>query len=330
MNSTAASAAPEAHAGASAPLRIIAGPTGAGKSALAMNLAVRHGATVISADSRQVYRGFDLGTAKPTRAERERVRHEGIDVADPRERWSAARWAREAAGWVDEAGERGQPAIIVGGTGLWLHALVRPLADEPPMDRAQRIALQAELSQLDTPSLRRWVTELDPERAGERQGRTQLLRAAEVSLLTGTRLSDWIAAGRAKPRRQARWLIVDPLEGLAPRIEARLDATFAAGWEDEVRRLVAEVPADAPAWNACGYREIRAMVEGRPGATPAATRESVLVSTRQYAKRQRTWFRNQLDGEQVLRLDPREARAMDDADRWFTEAMDHTRGGVHT
>lgn len=330
MSWTGASAAPERRAGDGAMLRIIAGPTGAGKSSLALELAGRHGASIISADSRQVYRGFDIGTAKPTADERARVRHEGIDVADPGERWNAARWAEAATGWIAEAHDIGRPVLVVGGTGLWLHALVKPLADEPPMDPARRLELRAELSQLDTPSLRRWVARLDPERASERQGRTQLLRAAEVALLTGTRIGDWIAASAAKPRRRARWLIVDPLEDLAGRLERRLDAMFEAGWEEEVRRLVTEVPPDAPAWNACGYREIRAMVEGRPDVTRAATRERVLVSTRQYAKRQRTWFRNQLDGAEVLRLDPRSPGSAAAAEHWFTEATDHIRAGVHT
>jgi tRNA dimethylallyltransferase len=308
MNSIVASA------GAEAPLRLIAGPTGAGKSALAIALAERHDALLISADSRQVYRGFDLGTAKPTHEERARVRHEGIDVADPRERWSAARWAEDAAAWIADAAARHRPAIIAGGTGLWLRALVEPLANVPPMDPERRRALQATLGFLDTPTLRSWVELLDPSRAS--MGRTQLLRAAEVALLTGRRLSELHAAGALEPRRPARWVIVDPGDDLHARLSARLDGMLAAGWPDEVRALMADVPADAPAWNACGYREIRDWVEGRRTATEA--REAILISTRQYAKRQRTWFRNQLAGDpDVLRLDPRSADALDRADRWL-------------
>ena len=318
MNSTAASAGADPTAGE---LRIIAGPTGAGKSEVATRLAERHGAVIISADSRQVYRGFDIGTAKPTRAERERVQHMGIDVAEPTERWSAARWAGAAADWLSAAREAGRPALIVGGTGLWLRALVEPLADEPPMDPARRAELRERLSVLDTPELRRWVQELDPARATPRQGRTQLLRAAEVALLTGTRLSDALAAGSERPPRAARWLVVDPGPVLHERIAARLDAMFAAGWTDEVRSLMQTVPADAPAWNACGYREIRDMVEGR--MTEAAARHAVLVSTRQYAKRQRTWFRNQLGAgtsqRRVTRLDPRAAGADEVVKGWFDE-----------
>ncbi|HVH40591.1 MAG TPA: tRNA (adenosine(37)-N6)-dimethylallyltransferase MiaA [Gemmatimonadaceae bacterium] len=318
MNSTAASAEADFAPGE---LRIIAGPTGAGKSEVAMRLAERHGAMIISADSRQVYRGFDIGTAKPTRAERERVPHMGIDVAEPTERWNAARWAGAAAEWLSAARAAGRPALIVGGTGLWLRALVEPLADEPPMDPARRAELQDRLAALDTPELRRWVQALDPARATPRQGRTQLLRAAEVALLTGTRLSDALAAGSARPLRAARWLVIDPGPVLHERIGARLDAMFAAGWTDEVRGLMRTVPAGAPAWNACGYREIRDMVEGR--MTGAAARHAVLVSTRQYAKRQRTWFRNQLGAgtsqRMVTRLDPRAPNADEVVNAWFGE-----------
>jgi tRNA dimethylallyltransferase len=232
MSSTDASvgaeggAVPSSAHDAAAPLWIIAGPTGAGKSALAMDVAERLGALIISADSRQVYRGFDIGTSKPTPAELTRVPHRGIDTADPTERYSAARWAREAAGWLDEASADGRPALVVGGTGLWLRALVRPLADEPPMDPEARAALQAELAQLGTPALRARVATLDPPRA--HLGRTQLLRAAEVALLTGSRISDLHAAGRARPGRGARWVIVDPGDALPARLAARLDAMWRA------------------------------------------------------------------------------------------------------
>jgi len=310
MNSTVDSAAAEP------PLLIVAGPTGAGKSALALALAERHGALLISADSRQVYRGFDLGTAKPTIEERARVAHEGIDVADPRERWSAVRWADDAAAWIAAARERHQPVIVVGGTGLWLRALVEPLATVPAMDAQRRLALQGALGAMDTATLRSWVATLDPPRAG--MGRTQLVRAAEVALLTGTRLSDHHAVGAGGARRAARWVIVDPGDALHGALAARLDRMLASGWADEVRALIGTVPPDAPAWNACGYREIRDLVEGR--VTEAAARESILISTRQYAKRQRTWFRNQLQSEpDVLRLDPRSNDAPERAERWFFE-----------
>jgi len=302
-----------------APLRIVAGPTGAGKSALAFALAERHGAVLISADSRQIYRGFDIGTAKPTAAERVRVTHVGVDVADPTERWSAARWARDAGEAIEAAARAGRPVIVCGGTGLWLKALVAPLAEEPPMDPARRRAMQAALGALDTPTLRRWVETLDPPRAA--LGRTQLLRAAEVALLTGRRLSAAIAAGADAPHRPARWLLVDPGPALQDRLAARLDRMLAEGWEGEVRALMARVPADAPAWNACGYRAVQeAVVAGVP---VTAVREAILVATRQYAKRQRTWFRHQLGpAAAVTRLDPGAPDALATAERWFLDGDD--------
>lgn len=307
---------PESAVAPARPLRIIAGPTGAGKSALAMALASRHGARIISADSRQIYRGFDIGTAKPTAADRAAVPHAGLDVADPTERWNAARWAQAADAWLAEDAAIGRPSIVVGGTGLWLRALVRPLADEPPMDPAHREAVRAELALMDTPALRTMVDQLDPARA--HLGRAQLLRAAEVVLASGERLSDWHAKGAGKAARAARWLIVDPGDALAERLDRRRDGMLAAGWVEEVRALVATVPDDAPAWNACGYREIREVVQGRCGLDAAL--EAVRISTRQYAKRQRTWFRTQMDEVgPVTRLDPTAPDAMAVAERWFSE-----------
>jgi tRNA dimethylallyltransferase len=297
-------------------LRIVAGPTGAGKSALALALASASGARIISADSRQIYRGFDIGTAKPSRDEQARVPHAGVDIAEPTERWNAARWAQAARAWIAEDAAQGRPSIIVGGTGLWLRALVRPLADEPPMDPARRAAVQAELAARNTNDLRRMVEALDPARA--QLGRAQLLRAAEVALVSGERLSDWHARGSALPPIPARWLIVDPGAALAERLDRRRQTMLDAGWVAEVERLVTTVPEDAPAWNACGYREIRDVVQGRATLTDAV--EALRISTRQYAKRQRTRFRTQMDDVGPLqRLDPTAADAALVAERWFTE-----------
>lgn len=299
-----------------AELRIIAGPTGAGKSALALALAQEHGARIISADSRQIYRGFDSGTAKPTAAERAQVPHAGLDVAEPTERWSAAKWAEAAADWLSDDAAAGRPSLVVGGTGLWLQALVRPLADVPPMDPVRRAAVQEELAVIATPQLRTLVDQLDPARA--HLGRTQLLRAAEVALVTGTLLSEWHARGSSRPVRPARWLVVDPGPSLGDRLDSRRHAMLAAGWLEEVRTLDASIPEDAPAWNACGYREIREVVRGT--RTLESALEAVRISTRRYAKRQRTWFRNQLDDVgPVTRLDPAGADAARVVERWFSE-----------
>lgn len=289
---------------------VVCGPTAAGKTGLALWLAARSDVTIVSADSRQLYRGFDVGTAKPTEAERRAVPHCGIDVLDPTQRASAAWWADRADGWIREALANDRVPLVVGGTGLYLRALFGPLFDEPPLDESRRAALQRELSAHPTETLRRWVRELDPARAD--LGRTQLLRALEIALLTGRRVSDLHRERRRPPRWQARYLVVDPGPELATRIETRVGAMLDAGWREEVRRLVHEVPADAPAWNATGYRTIRLVETGELAERDAVHR--VVVDTRQYAKRQRTWFRHQLAGDDVTRLDPRdpqwEARAL--------------------
>ncbi|MFI5310273.1 MAG: tRNA (adenosine(37)-N6)-dimethylallyltransferase MiaA [Gemmatimonadales bacterium] len=297
---------------AGAELRIICGPTGAGKTALALELAERHGLTVISADSRQLYRGFDVGTAKPTRAERARVPHRGIDVADPSERWSAGRWAAEAGQWISEAGP--SRVLVVGGTGLYLRALVSPLFDAPPLDEERRAELARAFATKSTSELRRWVAALDPARA--HLGRAQLLRAAEVALLTGRRISDLHRDAARTPAFRARWLLVDPARALHARIAERLDAMLGGGWIDEVRTLEQRVPPDAPAWQACGYETVRALARGTLAVAPA--REAILISTRQYAKRQRTWFRHQLGGERVVRVDPHDPRRAAVVEDWWS------------
>jgi tRNA dimethylallyltransferase len=301
--------------GGSAPaVLVICGPTAAGKTRAALDCARLANVTVISADSRQLYRGFDVGTAKPDAAERALVPHLGIDVLDPRERASAAWWADHADAWIREVRAAGRVPLVVGGTGLYLRALFGELFDEPPLDPERRAALQRELAALDVPTLRRWATALDPARAG--LGRTQLLRAVEVALLTGRRVSD-LHAERARPARwRARYLVVDPGPPLAARIEARARQMFAAGWEDEVRALATHVPADAPAWNASGYGVVRAAVEGTMSRDAAM--ERVVIETRQYAKRQRTWFRHQLGDADVTRLDPGAADAGERLARWFS------------
>lgn len=296
---------------AGAELRIICGPTGAGKSALALALAARHGLTILVADSRQVYRGFDIGTAKPTTNERTRVPHAGIDLADPSERYSAARWAAYAAAVIGRVGP--DRVLIVGGTGLYLRALVQPLFHEPPLDAARRTALTAQLEQLDTRELKRWVGVLDPERA--RLGRTQLLRAVEVALLTGRRISALHRDASRAASWRARWLVVDPGEQLLPQIERRLDTMLAHGWLEEVSALADRVAPDAPAWNACGYGDLRAHLKGHTSLATART--AILVATRQYAKRQRTWFRHQLPADAAVQLDPLNPRAAELADTWW-------------
>jgi len=281
------------------PIRVICGPTAAGKTFAATWFARLADVSVVSADSRQLYREFDIGTAKPGVRDLLAAPHYGIDVLDPTERASSAWWAERADAWIDEIGTSGRTPIVVGGTGLYLRALFGSLFEEPVLDATKRVDLQRVLGGESTEALRRWVTALDPSRA--HLGRTQLLRALEIALLTGRRVSELHRETARPSRRRARYLVIDPGPSLAHAIEYRTERMFGCGWHEEVRRLMHEVPEDAPAWNATGYRAVRAMLRGELSRLEAEQR--VIIETRQYAKRQRTWFRHQLEGDDVTRTD---------------------------
>ena len=311
MSSSDASAAAETKL----TVPVICGPTASGKSAVAMWLSLRRELLIISADSRQIYRGFDIGTAKPSFADRERVPHRGIDVVEPTERYSAAEWAALAQNGIREALVTGRLPVVVGGTGFYISALFQPLFDEPPLDGDRRQALQRGLAALGTDELKRWCTTLDPARA--HLGRAQLLRAIEVALLTGRRLSDLhVSNVRPTPYRGV-YLLVDPGAELQARIAARAENMLDSGWPEEVKELLQRVPDDAPAWNATGYGAVRALVRGE--LDRAAALQRIVIETRQYAKRQRTWFRNQLAGEDVTRLDSTAPDFVGEAVRWWTD-----------
>lgn len=279
-----------------AEIAVICGPTAAGKTDLALRLAEQHKRAILVADSRQVYRAFDIGTAKPTAAERQRVRHLGIDLADPTERYSAAQWATVANLALEQ---RTRSPIVVGGTGLYLRALFDGLFAEPELDAPRRRAMLDWLDDRSTEELRRWVAQLDPARSA--LGRTQLLRAVEVALLTGTRISELHTTRATVSHWRARYLVIDPGPSLNDRIAKRFDSMIEAGWLDEVRAL-RSVPDDAPAWKSSGYRTLRDVVDGVLSLDEA--RERILIETRQYAKRQRTWFRHQLPEDRATRINP--------------------------
>jgi tRNA dimethylallyltransferase len=326
MSSSAASGDADLPGGSAggATIPVICGPTASGKSAMAMQLAARRDVTIISADSRQIYRRFDIGTAKPSPDELRRVPHRAINVVDPTERYSAAQWAELAVAAINEALGEARLPIVVGGTGFYISALFRPLFQEPELDPARRLSLQRELGELPTDELRRWCRSLDPGRA--HLGRAQLLRAIEVALLSGERLSN-LQVARARPRAfLASYLLLDPGPVLAGRISDRAVAMFDQGWPDEVRALMDDVPDDAPAWGATGYDVVRRFVRGE--VDRASALERVVVDTRQYAKRQRTWFRNQLANDDVVRVsgsdgEPTEGRGSVDA--WVSELESRLR-----
>ena len=304
-------------------IRVICGPTGAGKSALALQLATRTPVMILSADSRQIYRGFDIGTAKPSHHEQRVVTHRGIDIIEPEEPYSAAAWAEEAAGWIAEARATGREPLVVGGTGFYLRALFAPLFEEPALPIGARAALRDELGRLSVDELRRWCAVLDPERA--HLGRTQLLRAIEVAMLTGSRLSDLHRRSARAPRFRARYLVVDPGPPLGGMIRDRVAAMLEAGWEAEVQRLAATVPPHAPAWKATGYSAVRAMPHD--GIERRRAIERIVIDTRQYAKRQRTWFRHQLADADVTRIDPRDPQADELVLEWWRQAPARVQGG---
>lgn len=300
-------------AGNPEPLRIIVGPTAAGKSALALALAEECNGAIISADSRQIYRGFDIGTGKETAEERGRVPHYGIDVADPSEQWSASQFSVAADGWIRDAISRGHTPVVVGGTGFWIAALVSPLAPVPDLDVTARDALRATLATKTSDELREMCRTLDPLVA--ELGPAQWRRAIEVATLTGKRLTDWHRDHVKSPPRDVRYLLVDSGDAFERRIAARIDHMFARGWAEEVRTLSASVPSTATAWKACGYERLRDSL--LRGEDERVSRDDVVRETRQYARRQRTWFRRQLKHGPVRTIDSTRDDALSLARAWW-------------
>ena len=300
-------------------LRIICGPTAAGKSSIAMLLAEEFNAAIVSADSRQIYCYFNIGTAKPTREECARATHYGVDVAEPTDRYSAARWASDALEWIECACEMEKNPVIVGGTGLYIKALVEPLFSAPELDPIARSQLEDELATKSLAELRRWCEVLDPQRA--HLGRTQLLRAIETAILAGARMSELHDAHRRAStvnEVEPAYLVVDPGDALVSQIENRVDRMLERGWAEEVRQLMNRVPPDAPAWKASGYSAIREHIEGKTDLS--TTRQRIIIETRQYAKRQRTWFRHQLPESTVTTVNPLDSQAIAVAREWWERA----------
>ena len=306
------------------PTPVLVGPTGVGKTAVAAALAALTPITVISADARQVYRGLDIGTAKPDRATLARVPHRGLDLIDPGERFSAGRFARDATAWIAEARAAQRQPVVVGGTGLYIRALADGLFREPPFDPARREQLRHWSESLEGSDLVRWAGRLDPQFLVG--GRQRAARAVEVALLTGHALSWWQREAREGGTLRPWYIqLTVPREVLHRRLAARVDQMLAAGLVGEVQRqLDAGVDPDAPGLDGIGYREVVAMLNGQ--LSESALRDAILVATRRYAKRQDTWFRNQLRAPYAVRsapgtwmLDATEAPdvlAMKIRDRW--------------
>lgn len=280
---------------------VLVGPTAIGKTAVAMALAERMpGLEVVSADSRQIYRRLDIGTAKATAKERERVPHHGVDILEPGERYSAGRFGRDAKGWLDAIRERGARPVVVGGTGLYVRALVDGLFHEPPMELDRRRALEQVTGALPTIELMRWAARLDPAFAGG--GRQRAQRAIEVALLTGRPLSYWQAEARAAQGLQPWYVrLTAPRAVLHQRINRRAEEMVRRGVIEETAAVLAEGHDPAAAGlDGVGIREAVDYLHGRLSRDAVAG--AIATATRQYAKRQETWFRHQLQGP-VLVLD---------------------------
>lgn len=274
---------------------ILTGPTGAGKSALALTLAERLGAEIVSMDSMALYRGLDIGTAKPDAGARGRVPHHLIDVLDPWESASVAWWLERAAACCQDIEMRGKRALVVGGTPLYLKALLYGLFDGPPADDAVRGRLSAEAERNGAGILHERLLAVDPATAGRLHPNDmrRVIRALEVWELTGRSISSWQQEWSAPSQLAGnRCLCLDvPRAELYARIDARVLAMIAAGLVEEVQALRQQSPPlSQAATQALGYKEVFAHLDGQ--ATLDETIRHIQTRSRNFAKRQLTWFRH--------------------------------------
>jgi tRNA dimethylallyltransferase len=289
------------------PLAIaLMGPTASGKTALALDWAQRFGGEIVSVDSALVYRGLDIGAAKPSNEERAAVPHHLIDVREPWQPYSAADFAKHARAAVEDIVARGRLPILAGGTGLYFRALLQGLSPMPEADAAMRAQLEAEAAARGWTAMHAELAVVDPAAAARIHVNDpqRIQRALEVYRLSGRSISDWqreaTGASQRFPCRVLK-LAVAPHDRavLHARIECRFDAMLAAGFLDEVRALRAlpplrehPAPLDLPALRAVGYRQAWEHLEGTLSA--AEFRDRAIFATRQLAKRQLTWLRSDL------------------------------------
>jgi len=262
-----------------------------------MALALHWSLEVISADSRQVYKRLDIGTAKPSRKERARTPHHGLDLVEPGVRYSAGHFARDGVRWLDEIRARGNLPMVVGGTGLYVRALVEGLFAEPPLDADKRRSLDAWTARLEPIELLRWAARLDPGFRGG--GRQRAARAIEVALLSGRPLSYWQQAARSQGSLDPWYIVLTaPRPVLHQRIARRADDMVRRGLIEEVAAVLAEGHSShTPGLDGIGVREAVEYLHGQ--RTRESVAEAIAVGTRQYAKRQQTWFRHQLAGNAI-------------------------------
>ncbi len=275
-------------------LAVIAGPTASGKTGLAVALAARVGGEIVNADSQQVYRGLDVGTAKPTPAERAAIPHHLVDVAEPGEGMDAARFVALADRAIAGIAARGRVPIVAGGTGLYLRALLHGVVAAPGRDPALRARLEEEAARLGRPALHARLAVIDPAAAARIRPNdlVRIVRALEIAA-GGTRPTD-LYAGHAfrEDRHDALLVALDPpRDELHARIDARVREMFAGGMLDEARALVARFGAAVPARLPIGYAEAIAVVRGALDVEEAIRR--VQVAHRRYARRQVIWLRRE-------------------------------------
>ena len=273
----------------------IAGPTASGKTALAVALAKEVNGEVVSCDSMQVYKGMDIGTAKPTAEEMEGIPHHMLSVAEPDEDFSVSRYCEMAAPIVDDIVARGKVAIIAGGTGLYMDSLIRGNAFAPFPSTGVREKLEAQADAEGMEAMLRWLESIDPEAAARLHlsDRKRIIRALEVYLETGETITAHNRKTQAiPPRYTPLWLGLDFAQrsDLYHRIDLRVGLMLQMGLIEEIRALLdAGIPEKTTAMQAIGYKEFIAALEGNCTIEEAA--DQVRQSSRRYAKRQLTWFR---------------------------------------
>ena len=300
------------------PLWLIAGPTASGKSALALALAEATAGEIVNADLMQVYRDLSFLTARPSAEDAARAAHHLYGVADAAEAWSVGRWLTAATAVLGEIATRGRTAIVVGGTGLYFRALTQGLADIPAVPATVRAKVQALYDALGEAAFRERLAGVDPAAAARvsRGDRQRLTRALEVFEATGQSLSAWQAQTTAPAAAWRGVVVAPPRPELHRRIDARMAAMIEAGALAEVERLLARgLDPGLPAMKALGVASLAAQLNG--ALTPEAALASAQAATRQYAKRQMTWFEHQT---------PDWPRLADGAD--IARALDLLQGGA--
>ena len=285
---------------------IICGPTGSGKSSLGISVCERFGGSIIGADSRQIYRRLDIGTAKPSKDDMLRIPHYLIDIVEITEEFSAVKFAELARDYIEQILEAGRIPIIVGGAGLYLEALTKGIVEAPPKDDEIRRGLEERIRREGSARLHEELSRIDPESAREISPNdpVRIVRALEIFELAGEPASSIRkAGGYPEPEIDFLWIGMDlPREEVYARINARVDRMIEAGLEKEVRKLVDDgMGAALRKRKIVGYTELLDYFDGEHSIREAA--ELIKQHTRNYAKRQMTWFRNRISPEWINPLE---------------------------